>query len=428
MDKHLSPIMKFLENTDGFIAAAENLLQSDSYICISIGLCALTGRSPTEILVTAKFEKTEKRNIILPHNSKDNIKIDNGVIFIRQTGITDTSIKDKRERYLIPTLVNGDTVIKGFNKLRKIKYLSHMPRTVTVSGRTQTLAQRINNLTAKERTQCVKRHFDKFIKTVTPANLWQIYMHICANRYTSQFYQRQLLGDVILGQHCPHTLKVEDMRTEKTSVFRPCKICTANYFVRQTITKMCKNGSFKEASVYATQNKIMASPIGIEAHYTRIALKGYCIFLAPIEKTNLNLSDPERLKYLPQGYQAADFVLTEKTSTKSDFVLVLEEIPKKTIKARTSGEDEFARYLYGIFPGTKIIREFPVYQYRVDFYFPLNGIAVEYDGAYHKQEKQKQKDIARQKDIEDKLGCTFVRINADNPGKGILDIQTLLNQ
>ena len=43
---------------EGYINRATWLLKSDSYINVAMGLCALTGRRPGEILATAQFKKT----------------------------------------------------------------------------------------------------------------------------------------------------------------------------------------------------------------------------------------------------------------------------------------------------------------------------------------------------------------------------------
>jgi len=48
--------------------------------------------------------------------------------------------------------------------------------------------------------------------------------------------------------------------------------------------------------------------------------------------------------------------------------------------------------------------------YWVDGYDKQNNVVYEYDEKYHFTKKQKEKDERRQKEIEEYLGCTFVRI------------------
>lgn len=57
-----------------------------------------------------------------------------------------------------------------------------------------------------------------------------------------------------------------------------------------------------------------------------------------------------------------------------------------------------------------IIHQFRVGNYRVDFYIPLYRIAIEYDEHDHSG-YDKNDEVIRQKCIEEKLGCTFVRLS-----------------
>lgn len=60
--------------------------------------------------------------------------------------------------------------------------------------------------------------------------------------------------------------------------------------------------------------------------------------------------------------------------------------------------------------GVDFIHQFRVDKYRVDFYIPLYRIAIEYDEHDHRR-YDKEKEIKRQKYIEEKLGCRFVRLS-----------------
>jgi hypothetical protein len=50
---------------------------------------------------------------------------------------------------------------------------------------------------------------------------------------------------------------------------KKCKICEADDSIRQAINELCKNASFKEAAIYAKENKIMVSATSIEVHYNK---------------------------------------------------------------------------------------------------------------------------------------------------------------
>lgn len=60
---------------------------------------------------------------------------------------------------------------------------------------------------------------------------------------------------------------------------------------------------------------------------------------------------------------------------------------------------------------TKIESQFNVLGYRVDFYLPEHNLAIEFDEVYH--ENQKEQDLSRQKEIEEELGCEFIRIKSE---------------
>ena len=85
------------------------------------------------------------------------------------------------------------------------------------------------------------------------------------------------------------------------------------------------------------------------------------------------------------------------------------------------------------FPNEEIIENFYVkkFKYMTDFYLPKRKLAIEVDEHSHKDRKP-EKEKTRQKDIEECLGCTFIRINPDEkdfsaydgPGK----IQTFIDK
>lgn len=58
--------------------------------------------------------------------------------------------------------------------------------------------------------------------------------------------------------------------------------------------------------------------------------------------------------------------------------------------------------------GVSLIRQFKCLSYRIDGYDPVNNVAYEIDEPAH-EHKQKQ-DANRQREIENAIGCRFVRI------------------
>lgn len=58
--------------------------------------------------------------------------------------------------------------------------------------------------------------------------------------------------------------------------------------------------------------------------------------------------------------------------------------------------------------GVSLIRQFKCLSYRIDGYDPINNVAYEIDEPAH--EYKQQRDQARQREIENALGCRFVRI------------------
>ena len=69
--------------------------------------------------------------------------------------------------------------------------------------------------------------------------------------------------------------------------------------------------------------------------------------------------------------------------------------------------DEFAKKI-----GYKIMRQYIISGYALDGYIPELNLAIEIDEKYHfdKEGNLKEKDIIRQKEIQNKLNCEFLRI------------------
>lgn len=55
------------------------------------------------------------------------------------------------------------------------------------------------------------------------------------------------------------------------------------------------------------------------------------------------------------------------------------------------------------------IRQYPILNYRIDYYIPSLNVAIEYDENEHKQYTYEEHE-GRQKEIEKELGCKFIRV------------------
>lgn len=68
-------------------------------------------------------------------------------------------------------------------------------------------------------------------------------------------------------------------------------------------------------------------------------------------------------------------------------------------------------------------------KYRIDFYIPKLNIAVEYDEEQHYTEYNQKMDLERQKYIEDKLGCKFIRCDyRDSDIKNVMKVVKICNE
>ena len=71
----------------------------------------------------------------------------------------------------------------------------------------------------------------------------------------------------------------------------------------------------------------------------------------------------------------------------------------------------------------KVIHQFQIDIYRVDFYIPEYNVVIEYDEEYHKSIYYQ--DILRENKIKEKINCSFIRCNAKD--KDIKNIMKILN-
>ena len=77
-----------------------------------------------------------------------------------------------------------------------------------------------------------------------------------------------------------------------------------------------------------------------------------------------------------------------------------------------SKERETLSYILTAFKGQEMKEQYTVDGYRIDLYFPTHKLAIECDEFGHK-DRDIGYEVTRQKYIETKLGCTFIRYNPD---------------
>lgn len=88
---------------------------------------------------------------------------------------------------------------------------------------------------------------------------------------------------------------------------------------------------------------------------------------------------------------------------------ILDQMPNGNYVATSSRDEHVALDTIEQLLGIKLIRQFRVGEYIIDGYHKETKTAYEIDDYYHS--RQTDIDAARQKDIENILGCTFIRIN-----------------
>ena len=77
-----------------------------------------------------------------------------------------------------------------------------------------------------------------------------------------------------------------------------------------------------------------------------------------------------------------------------------------------SKEQETISVIMQVFKGIKMIDQYTVDNYRIDLYFPKHKLAVECDEFGH-NDRDVNYEVTRQKYIEAKLRCQFIRFNPD---------------
>jgi len=94
---------------------------------------------------------------------------------------------------------------------------------------------------------------------------------------------------------------------------------------------------------------------------------------------------------------------------------------KKPINKYLSFESRFGQLLMGALKGVcPIEKQYKVGEYKIDWFIPMLSIAIEYDEEHHCYKKKE--DGVRQKYIEEKLNCSFIRVKIGHEIDGLSKI------
>ena len=112
--------------------------------------------------------------------------------------------------------------------------------------------------------------------------------------------------------------------------------------------------------------------------------------------------DYKKIKLSSNGGRPPEVFLFPISSASKVYLAAVSILRRQTVK-----EDSALSTIEQLL-GITLERQFVVGKYRIDGYHKDSNTAYEIDESYHKH--QERNDISRQKHIESKLGCKFVRI------------------
>ena len=87
--------------------------------------------------------------------------------------------------------------------------------------------------------------------------------------------------------------------------------------------------------------------------------------------------------------------------------IILSEFGEQVVvvgKKRTRHEDAFFQMLCEFLPHLRVVRQFPIAGYRVDFYIEKAGLFIEFDEEQHFSKKAQDEDYLRWTEINDHIG------------------------
>ena len=155
---------------DELILKACELLKSESYLNVALGLMLLTGRRSTEVLKTAEMILTS----------------DNSVIFAGQLK-TKGSDNAQTLPYEIPTLTDAQIVVDALAKLRQLRDFSSLTNDAVHSRANKSLSE------------AVKRYFAGLIPSVKLKDLRSAYATICHELYCPKQISQTAYFAMVLG-------------------------------------------------------------------------------------------------------------------------------------------------------------------------------------------------------------------------------------
>jgi integrase len=120
---------------EGIIRTAVDMVKSDSYLKIITGLVLLTGRRPSEIIITGKFKRVSKYSAIFSGQLKT----------AKDARITGKTGGNDRDSYKIPLLSDFATIDKAVKKLRSNDKLAEMIKDMGGATGAMTLPQVVNS-------------------------------------------------------------------------------------------------------------------------------------------------------------------------------------------------------------------------------------------------------------------------------------------
>jgi len=140
----------------------------------------------------------------------------------------------------------------------------------------------------------------------------------------------------------------------------------------------------------------------------------------PIEKTEGSRTIKRQIKH----YDLSNFYdITARSKRFDEFNDVLTEISQNdkvnfVVKVSPVKERNFKTMLEKALNGIESFRyQYPVMEYRVDFFFPRLNLIIEFDEDTHK--KRLVSDLIRQREIESKTNYQFIRVNEGEELEGL---------
>jgi phosphoglycolate phosphatase-like HAD superfamily hydrolase len=141
---------------DKIINKALELLNTESYLNITIALCILSGRRMSEVLKTAQLTALDSNSVMFRGQ-------------LKKKSLSDSDIEDTA--YEIPVLANSKQIESALNHLRELRDFSDLS------------PDEIRGKCTKSLKEVALRHFSFVKSDIKVHDLRGIYMTICLHRY-----------------------------------------------------------------------------------------------------------------------------------------------------------------------------------------------------------------------------------------------------